>query len=92
MNPQDIRNLRLRLGWSMAEMGRRMGCTAEVVLSWEEGRQSPDSDVMNQMVYLDSYTVTYNERVSQTPIAEKMMDEDRLSQLTHRDLINREQK
>ncbi len=89
-NPDDIKQLRQRLGWSVAEMARRMGCSADIVADWERGQRSPDSDVLNQMQYLDSYLHTYSERISRAPMAEKIMDDDRLSQLTHRDLIDRD--
>ena len=91
-NPEDIKQLRQRLGWSVAEMARRMGCSAELVNAWETGRLSPDGDVINQMQYLDSFQISYSERISQTPMAEKVMNDDRLSQLTHRDLIDRNYK
>jgi transcriptional regulator with XRE-family HTH domain len=89
MNPTDMKQLRQRLGWSLAEMGRRMGCSADIVNAWESGKQSPDADVLNQMSYLDSYLVSYSQRISQMPMADKVMSDDRLSQLTHRDLQDR---
>jgi transcriptional regulator with XRE-family HTH domain len=89
LNPEDIKQLRQRLGWSLAEMARRMGCSVDIVSAWEAGHQSPDSEVINQMEYLESYLHSYSQRISQTPLAEKVMHEDRLSQLTHRDLIDR---
>jgi transcriptional regulator with XRE-family HTH domain len=92
LNPDDIKQLRQRLGWSVAEMARRMGCSVDVVTAWEEGHQSPDSEIVNQMEYLDSYSRSSAERISQTPMAEKMMHDDRLSQLTHRDLLDRSSK
>ena len=91
-NPKDIRQLRQRLGWSVAEMARRMGCSVQIVTAWEAGQQSPDAEVLNQMEYLDGYGRSYSERISQTPMAEKIMHDDRLSQLTHRDLLDRPSK
>ena len=92
MAPEDIKQLRQRLGWSLAEMARRMGCKADLVTAWECGKRCPDSDVINQMQYLESYLAGYSDRISQTPMAEKVMDDDRLSQLTHRDLLDRSSK
>lgn len=88
-SPEDIRKLRQRLGWSVAEMARRMGCSVEIVTSWEAGHQSPEPEVLNQMEYLESFSASYAERISNTPVAEKVMHDDRLSQLTHRDLLDR---
>ena len=92
LNPEDIKQLRQRLGWSVAEMARRMGCSVEIVIAWEDGHQSPDGEIINQMEYLDSYCRSSSERTLQTPMAEKMMQDDRLSQLTHRDLLDRSSK
>jgi transcriptional regulator with XRE-family HTH domain len=91
-NPDDIKLLRQRLGWSVAEMARRMGCAAELVFQWERGKQSPDSEILNQMQYLENYLTSYSERIAQTPLAEKVMSESSLSQLTHRDLRDRSEK
>jgi hypothetical protein len=44
------------------------------------------------MQFLESHLIAYSERISQTPMAEKVMHEDRLSQLTHRDLLDRAHK
>lgn len=88
-NPEDIRQLRQRLGWSAAEMARRMGCSVELIAAWESGHQSPEPEVLNQMEYLDSHIRSYSEKISQTPMAEKIMQDDHLSQLTHRDLLDR---
>lgn len=37
-----IRNLRRRLGWSRADLARRMDCKPEIVVSWEEDRVLPN--------------------------------------------------
>lgn len=89
LNPEDIRQLRQRLGWSAAEMARRMGCSVDIVTAWEAGHQSPDPEILQQMEYLDNHMRSYSDRISQTPMAEKVMHEDQLSQLTHRDLLDR---
>lgn len=89
LSPEDIKQLRQRLGWSLAEMARRMGCSVETVAAWEAGHQSPDGEVISQLEYLESHLRSYSERILQTPLAEKVMHDDRLSQLTHRDLIGR---
>jgi transcriptional regulator with XRE-family HTH domain len=85
-SPEDIKQLRQRLGWSVAEMARRMGCSTDVVGAWENGHQSPDPDVLNQMLYLENYLHSYCERILQKPLAEKVMHDSQLSQLTHRAL------
>lgn len=84
----DIRHLRQRLGWSMAEMARQMGCTTDLIGRWEAGQIAPESEAVNQLKYLQGYVEQNSERVRQSPEAEDRMETRGLSQLTHRDLLN----
>lgn len=86
-NGQEIRILRQRLGWSMAEMGRRMGCKATLIEQWETEKQIPDADAMNQLCYLRDHVDSASEHVAQKPLAEKELHSRRVAQLTHRDLL-----
>ena len=70
-------------------MARRMACTAELVGAWENGKESPDHDALNQMQYLQSFVASNSERILKTPLAEQVMRDDQLCQLTHRDLLDR---
>jgi transcriptional regulator with XRE-family HTH domain len=86
-NGQDIRTLRQRLGWSMAEMGRRMGCNAALIGQWESEKATPDADAMNQLCFLRDHVDSASEHVAQKPLAEKEMRSRGVAQLTHRDLL-----
>jgi len=83
----DIRNLRQRLGWSLAEMARRMGCKVDLIQKWECDSSLPDGEAVNQLRYLQNHVESYNEKIAQKPMCEKAMDERRVAQLTHRDLL-----
>ena len=87
-NNHDIRTLRQRLGWSVAEMARRMGCSSELIGKWEAGVSQPDNDALNQLRYLRNYLEAYNDHIQQNPQVEKEMESRRVAQLTHRDLLN----
>lgn len=87
LSAESIRILRQRLGWSVAEMARQMGCTAELILKWEAGSSLPESEAMNHMCYLQNNLENSSERTLQQPQAETHMESRRLSQLTHRDLL-----
>ncbi len=41
---ERIKDLRLRLGWSVAEFSRRLGCVADLVIDWEKGLITPSPD------------------------------------------------
>lgn len=87
LNGREIRNLRQRLGWSVAEMARRMGCGTDLIQKWESDETQPDSEALNQLRYLSNYLDSYSEQIAQKPLVEKTMEERRMAQLTHRDLL-----
>lgn len=84
---QDIRTLRQRLGWSMAEMARQMGCTTVLIAQWESGSSLPEPEAMNHLKYLRDNVDSSAERTRGYPVAETRIESGRLSQLTHRDLL-----
>jgi transcriptional regulator with XRE-family HTH domain len=87
LNHTEIRTLRQRLGWSVAEMARQMGCTTVLIQSWETGASHPDSDSLNQLRYLCDHVESKSHLISQTPLAEREMETRGVAQLTHRDLL-----
>ena len=84
---QDIRCLRQRLGWSLAEMARQMGCSANLIGQWEAGILNPDPESLNQLRYLRNHVESYSEHIQQDPQLEKELEARRVAQLTHRDLL-----
>lgn len=86
--PKAIRELRLRLGWSAAEFGRRMGCSVDLVHRWENGTMELDPEAANQMHHLFAQVEHAAQRISQLPLAEMVMDREQLSQVTH-DVVQR---
>lgn len=87
MTGMTIRTLRQRLGWSVAEMARRMGCDTQLVQSWESEISKPDHEALNQLRYLLNHAETYSEHIAQKPMVEKAIEERHVAQLTHRDLL-----
>jgi len=83
----DIRSLRQRLGWSLAEMARQMGCTTVLIQIWENGEEVPDFEALNQLRYLRNQVEMTSEYIAQNPHVECEMERRRVSQLTHRDLL-----
>jgi DNA-binding transcriptional regulator YiaG len=83
----EIKTIRQRLGWSMAEMARRMGCDTELVKQWEMSLILPDPDAVNQLCYLLNYVESNADQILRKPLIEREMEERRMAQLTHRDLM-----
>ena len=42
MTPEEIFQLRTRLGWSMYEMARQLGVSRSTIWAWEHGQNQPD--------------------------------------------------
>lgn len=53
MTPIGIRELRKRLGWSLAEFGRHFGVTPQAVLKWERGDARPSDFALATMIQLN---------------------------------------
>jgi len=53
MTPKGIRELRKRLGWSLAEFGRHFGVTPQAVLKWERGKARPSDFALATMIQLN---------------------------------------
>lgn len=87
LNHTEIRTLRQRLGWSVAEMARQMGCAVAKIQSWEDGSERPGPDCLNQLRYLRDHVESKSHLVSQAPVAEREMETRKVAQLTHRDLL-----
>ena len=54
MEAEKIRQLRQRLGWSLADFGRYFGVTAQAVLKWERGTAQPNDFALAAMIQLRS--------------------------------------
>ena len=54
MEPTEIKQLRQRLGWSLAKFGRYFGVTAQAVLKWERGTAQPNDFALAAMIQLQS--------------------------------------
>ena len=52
MEPSEIRQLRQRLGWSLADFSRFFGVTPQAVLKWEKGTARPNDLALATMIQL----------------------------------------
>lgn len=69
-------------------MARRMGCGTDLIQQWESESSRPDAEAMNQLQYLQNHVESYSEHIAQEPLIERELEERRMAQLTHRDLLN----
>jgi transcriptional regulator with XRE-family HTH domain len=52
MEPEEIRQLRNHLGWSLADFGRYFSVTPQAVLKWEKGTAQPNDFALATMIQL----------------------------------------
>ncbi|MEZ4872162.1 MAG: hypothetical protein R2827_07935 [Bdellovibrionales bacterium] len=76
-----VRHLRLRLGWSQSELGRRLGLSLQAMMALEKSLDCVDQELFHQLDYLKDQTDSYSERHRQRPQLEKHLKEKNLSQV-----------
>ncbi len=82
----EIRSLRLRLGWSAADFARRFGCLSDQIMNWEKGAAQPSSEDRLQLMKLSIYVDSYSEQMQRAPIAEEVLRSGGFEQV-HNDLL-----
>lgn len=73
-NPEKIRELRLRLGWSPSDLARRLHCESASISSWESGKVLPNDGQLQLLELLDRQADAYADEVSQTALADSVLD------------------
>lgn len=86
MTGENIRLLRQRLGWSMADLSRRLGCTVERIYAIEQNRESVTIDDLNQLASLNRHLNQYNEQIETEPHAEQALRLGGFEQIHKKDL------
>lgn len=82
LNFQQIRDLRLRLGWSQAEFARQIGTTLERIQQIESGSQLSELE-LSICIKWYSDVDPICESIRRVPMAEKTMKDQGLSQVDH---------
>ena len=83
---ERIRHLRRRLGWSAAELSRRLGCSLETLDAYESEQTSLDDDVIQQLELLNFHLNSYNEMLARSPEADQVLDSTGKDQIHKKDL------
>ncbi|HEX4923690.1 MAG TPA: helix-turn-helix transcriptional regulator [Bdellovibrionales bacterium] len=78
----EIRQLRLRLGWSQAELARRLGCRQQTVSEWETDAYVPQNAYSRLLELLHDHLEVHSDQVSRRPVAEILMKEVGYSQIS----------
>jgi transcriptional regulator with XRE-family HTH domain len=78
---ERIKRLRVQLGWSRAEMGRRLSMDWEGVQALEENVGPHIKDLAMHLDRMKSYLDSYRRQQKYEPIAEVLLRELRLDQI-----------
>ncbi|MCB0341858.1 MAG: hypothetical protein H6626_14705 [Pseudobdellovibrionaceae bacterium] len=87
-SPEKIRELRLRLGWDLCQFSRRLGVDTEIVRSWEQGEERPYKECLREMNQLHMYAEQNSEHTACQPLADTLMQEYSLDQITISEVVN----
>jgi transcriptional regulator with XRE-family HTH domain len=88
-NSAEIRQLRLRLGWSQAELARHLGCRQQTVSEWETDAYVPQNAYSKLLDLLKEHSQVHSDQVRRRPVAEVMMKEVGFSQITGDEITER---
>lgn len=87
LNHLELKEIRLRLGWSVAEMARRVGVDRQIVAEWESNLTIPDAEMINHYLAMLSHVEEFSERVRQMPLAESLLRDEHLDQVSESELL-----
>ncbi|MCB0364851.1 MAG: hypothetical protein H6624_17495 [Bdellovibrionaceae bacterium] len=85
-NGAEVKKLRLRLGWCTANFARRLNCSQELILKWESGEEEPDSQFFSDLKYLFDSAESNVVRMHQRLLAEQILKDRGLGQITTEDI------
>jgi transcriptional regulator with XRE-family HTH domain len=69
----DVKVLRQRLGWSAAELARRLGTQVEKILAWENGQGVIAIETLHELQALANFVDSNAHRVASQPVAEVLL-------------------
>ena len=84
-NSEQIRQLRQRCGWSVAEMARHLGCRTDTVQNFEGGRELPDPEVCHQFENIRSCCESNAATTMQLALADQQIEGRGLDQICRDD-------
>lgn len=85
---EEIKSLRQRLGWSSADLSRRLGCTGERVRAVEAGTATLQSAELEQLTILRMHLTSYTQQLESCPLAEEALRTNGFNQIHIKDLKN----
>ena len=85
----NITELRLSLGWSVAEFSRRFGATSAIIQSWEAGQATPSVDDLRQLDFLSFHLKSYSDTIQSQPQADTAILDNNYEQVHRQNIHNK---
>lgn len=83
---EQIRHLRLKLGWSRAEFGRRLGLNLDSVYKLEDGSLLLSADILDELDRLQDSVENYSRGIKYKASAASKFQNKSMTQATSKDL------
>jgi transcriptional regulator with XRE-family HTH domain len=88
LTADELRKLRRRLGYTQAEMARRVNTSLETVSAWESGSLALADEFRNALLRIYQQAENAADQVARRPIAEILMKDRGLSQIHDADVVD----
>jgi len=77
----QIRTLRLRLGWTQGDLARRLQCEAKLIESLEMGKEDAAVDLVHKLELIAHQADLCGSEIRCLPAAESFCDQEHLGQV-----------
>lgn len=85
---EDIKNLRLRLGWSQSDLARNIGCPTDLISALEKGNVEAQGVLSSELEIIERHADQISDALHIQPIVENQMEEAHLEQVDTNFLMN----
>lgn len=87
---EQIKNLRLRMGWEPSDLARRLNCKCEEVLAWEHGEVSCDEKYSSMLSLLNTQADSCAWEMKNSAIAEVILEDAHTSQIMLSEVVDKQ--
>lgn len=78
---ENLRSLRLRMGWSKSDLAFHLHCSSDDIAAWEVGTRRIESSIRSQLEFILRQADACSEEVQKTPAAENQCRQNAIDQI-----------
>lgn len=79
---EQIKSLRLRMGWEQADLARRLNCHTQIVIQWEQGELDLEEKYTSTLEMLNTQAESNAIEVSSAPMMEIILEDTHTNQIS----------